>query len=226
MTRSTEENQDWVATLSEIDPDLSSRLLRVGIRDEVTYQEREIRLPDRVRTLVAQTRRDLLLLELIPLPAMVRAAPPWLQDQEPERVGVPKRLRLLAGASRVRDLERGAGRLTPNEIRVIRLALYAAGRGPAPEVTPATSTQRRVQRLVRAAPERVREARIGSLPGLKTRLRNTLRSGGVAVVSDLDAWTDDAIRALPGVGERTVADLISHIEAAIRVGSRGDAGRG
>ena len=130
--------RNWVAAVGRIDPVLFSHLVRSRIRDEQSYLAQEHRLPRRIRGLAAQTRRDLLILERIPLADLVRVSPPWLLDMRLEEMGVPAALCEKLNA----DCPRGIGdpalpALSAEERDVVRLALYRAGKAGAPGVTTA-----------------------------------------------------------------------------------------
>lgn len=217
MSGKTPHEVNWVPTLLSLDPPLAPTLVRAGIRDEASYQDREAGLPRRIRAEVAAARRDLLLLDRVPIGALVLATPPWVRDLPLAELGLPARVRSgLAGAVRVGDLARLATTPPPATERAIRLGLYRAGRRGAP---PAPSRPRppndRVQSVVRDACPAVRELPLAELPGVPVRALNAARRAHIGTVGDLADWTDANLKMLPYFGEKTLGDLIAALRVAI-----------
>jgi hypothetical protein len=211
---------DWVPTLLSLEPDLAPALARVGIRDEHSYLDREGAMPRRIRNEVALARRDLLLLDGIPLRDLVRVSPPWLRALTLLDIGTPQPVAehlSRSGVTRVEDM------ITMAEVpggeaaaRVLRLALYRAGRSgaPKPQQTPAPAPDR-VIGLVSTAPEEVRSMAFTDLPGLPSRAVNAARSAGIRNVGDLAHWSDKDLKMLPCFGEGTLQGVLCSLECAI-----------
>jgi hypothetical protein len=214
MTVSDTPGPDWVAALGRVDPDLYAQLLRARIRDEGSYLQRERLLPSRVRTLTAQVRRDLLLLDRIPIGELVRVSPPWLLELSLERIGAPASVCEKRGGLRVRDLPDLLGEVGPEEAAALRFALYRAGRARAPRREVPEPATDRVRALIASASAALWEAPIDEVPGLPRRVRNALVSGQVGTVGDLDRWTDEELKLLPQFGRKSLEDLLVCLEEA------------
>lgn len=226
MTVQSVSEKDWVPTLLALDPELAAPLRRAGIRDERTYLEREGFLSRRIRTEVASTRRDLLLLGRIPLRDLARVSPPWISGMTLSELRVPARVVSecsAVGIVRIADLA-GSGEYAlpadhalPADVeRTVKLALYRAGKRGAPRPKrQSPGPDDRVRGLVRSAPEPIRELALVEISGLPTRVRNTMSIQGVRTVSDLERWSDTDLKLLPQFGEKSLEDLITGIRAAI-----------
>lgn len=217
MPAMSDEGRNWVSDVGRVDPDLFGSLARARITDERSYLEREHLLTRRVRGLVAQTRRDLLLLDRIPLADLVRVSPPWLLDMRLEVMGVPLGICEKTGLGRARDLSGPQVRsLTADEVGTVRLALYRAGKSGAPnKVAPPPPPGDRVITLLDAAPKAALDLPVSEVPGLPRRVRNALRSGGIEQVSDLSGWSDTALQFLPQFGQKSLDDLLACLQAVI-----------
>lgn len=215
MSVSAPASRDWPLALRRVDPDLYAQLARARIRDEEGYLARERLLPRRVRTLAAQIRRDLLLLDRVPLEDLVRVSPPWLLDTGLDRIGAPASVCEKRAGLRVRDLPELIGGMSPEELSAVRFALYRSGRATAPAREAVETPADRVRDLVAAAPEPVRQAEVGELPGLPRRVLNALRTGGVARVEELDRWSDTDLTLLPQFGRKSLEDLLRSLEEAV-----------
>jgi len=217
MSAMIDKNRNWVPAVGRVDPDLYAHLVRTRIRDERSYLEREHLLPRRVRGLTAQTRRDLLLLDRIPLTELVRVSPPWLLDMRLEVMGVPLRICEKTGRGRARDLLGPQVRsLSTDEVGTIRLALYRAGRAGAPnKVAPPPPPGDRVITLLDTAPQAALDLPVSEVPGLPRRVLNALRSGSIEQVSHLSGWSDTALQFLPQFGQRSLDDLLACLQAVM-----------
>lgn len=214
-------------TLLSLEPDLAPALARVGIRDEQSYLDREGALPRRVRTKVASTRRDLLLLDGIPLRDLARVSPPWLRGLTPMEIGVPAPIAKDlsgSGVDRVVDLAGPASsRIRGEAARVLRLALYRAGSSgaPRPEQAPEPASDR-VIGLVDAAPDEVRATALADIPGVPARALTAARGARILTVGDLSLWSDTSLKMLPYFGEGTLQGLLNALEAVIEGASEPD----
>lgn len=208
---------NWVPTVGRVDPDLFAHLVRARIRDERSYLEREHLLTRRVRGLTAQTRRDLLLLDRIPLTDLVRVSPPWLLEMSLEVMGVPFGICEKLKRGRVRDLSGPlAGSLSAEEVGTVRLALYRAGKSGAPSrVSPPPPPGDRVMTLLVSASATVLDLPVAEIPGLPRRVRNALRSGSIDQVSNLSGWSDTALQFLPQFGQKSLDDLLACLQAVM-----------
>lgn len=211
---------DWVPTLLSLEPDLAPALARVGIRDERSYLDREGGLPRRVRTEVATARRDLLLLDGIPLQDLARVSPPWLRGLTLTDIGVPAPIAKDlsgSGVERVVDLAGPASsRIRGEAARVLRLALYRAGSSgaPRPQQTPEPASDR-VIGIVDAAPDEVRATALADIPGVPARALTAARGARILTVGDLASWSDKSLKMLPYFGEGTLQGLLNALETAI-----------
>lgn len=220
-----DKNRNWVPAVGLVDPDLYAHLVRARIRDERSYLEREHLLTRRVRGLAAQMRRDLLLLDRIPLADLVRVSPPWLLDMSFEVMGVPSVICEKLKNGCVRDLSGPqGGSLSEEEIGTFRLALYRAGKVGAPsKVSPPPPPADRVMTLLESASPTVLDLPVAEIPALPRRVRNALRSGPIGQVSDLSGWSDTALRLLPQLGQKSLEDLIACLEAVMEANPSGEA---
>jgi len=216
----TDRSENWVHILLALDPGLGPVLSRAGIRDEASYLDREISLPRRIRTQVATSRRDLSVLDRIPLYELARVSPPWLRDLSLEKIGVPALFCAEfqgVGVCSVADLARTPDASTRSfAVSAVRLALYRAGNGGPPRPERAQEVaQDRVSALVLAAPERVRLIALDDLPGIPTRVLSATARSQIRTVGDLTTWSDKDLKMLPYFGEGTLQGLIDSLECAI-----------
>jgi hypothetical protein len=211
---------NWVPTLLALDPDMAPALVKAGIRDEASYVDREMALPRRIRTQVAISRRDLSVLDRIPLHDLALVSPPWMRGLSPAQIGVPGPIAEElegVGVRCVADLARTPDALTgTSAIRAVRLALYRAGKAGAPRPAPASvAAQNRVSALVTGAPEGVRSAALEDIPDIPTRALNAARRSEIRTVGELIGWSDKDLKMLPYFGEGTLQGLIDSLECAI-----------